>query len=85
MARDIGVLTELMADRLAEIWKADGGLPSEQDPDGVYHKVLEATATIMRQAGASEKSAMAVAALTAKKVRPGPIRGMRVPPDGGYT
>ena len=74
MARDIGVLTEALADRLAAVWKAGGGPPAG-DPDSVHRQVLEATAGIMRKAGASEKGAMGVAALTAKKVRPGPIKG----------
>ena len=34
MARDIGVLTEALADRLAAVWKAGGGPPAG-DPDSV--------------------------------------------------
>ena len=74
MARDIGVLSELLAERLATIWQADSGPGGGgSDPDGAFHYVRESTEQIMRQAGASSKAAIAVGALTAKKVRPGPI------------
>ena len=79
MARDIGVLSELLAERLAKLWQeGDGPSRVSSDPDAVYHHVLESTDTIMREAGASSKAATAVAALTAKKVRPGPIKGPQV-------
>ncbi len=79
MARDIGVLSELLAERLAKLWQeGDGPSQVSTDPDSVYHHVMESTDTIMRQAGASSKAATAVAALTAKKVRPGPIKGPQV-------
>ena len=78
MARDIGVLSELLAERLATIWQADGGPGGGgTDTDAAFHYVRESTEQIMRQAGASSKAAIAVGALTAKKVRPGPIREPR--------
>ena len=78
MARDIGVLSELLAERLATIWQADGGPGGGgSDTDAAFHYVRESTEQIMRQAGASSKAAIAVGALTAKKVRPGPIREPR--------
>ena len=78
MARDIGVLSELLAERLATIWQADGGPGGGgADTDAAFHYVRESTEQIMRQAGASSKAAIAVGALTAKKVRPGPIREPR--------
>ncbi len=75
LARDFTVLADLLAERLAKIWLADtpGAPPAEGD--ALYHHVLESTTTIVRQAGASPKAATAVGALTAKRVRPGPIRG----------
>ena len=75
LARDFTVLAELLSERLAKIWLADtpGAPPAEGDAH--YHHVLESTTTIVRQAGASPKAATAVGALTAKRVRPGPIRG----------
>ena len=79
MARDIGVLSELLAERLAKLWQeGDGPSRVSSDPDAVYHHVLESTDAIMRRAGASSKAATAVAALTAKKVRPGPIKGPQI-------
>lgn len=74
MAKDIGVLSELLADRLAKVWLADGGPKDADRADAVFHHVRESTAIILERAGASPKAAMAVSALTAKKVRPGPIR-----------
>ena len=76
MARDLMVVSDLLADRLAKIWQADDGpAPGVGDSDAVYHHVRESTETILRQAGASPKTALAVGALTAKHVRPGPIAG----------
>lgn len=76
MARDLMVVSDLLADRLAKIWTADDGpAPGVGDSDAVYHHVRESTETILRQAGASPKTALAVGALTAKHVRPGPIAG----------
>lgn len=75
LARDMTVLADLLADRLAKIWLADSPPTPSADSDSLYHHVLESTTTIVRQAGASAKAAMAVGALTAKRVRPGPIRG----------
>ena len=76
MARDLMVVSDLLADRLAKIWQAgDGPAPGVGDSDAVYHHVRESTETILRQAGASAKTALAVGALTAKHVRPGPIAG----------
>ena len=76
MARDLMVVSDLLADRLAKIWMADDGpAPGVGDSDAVYHHVRESTETILRQAGASAKTALAVGALTAKHVRPGPIAG----------
>ena len=76
MARDLMVLSDLLADRLAKIWTADDGpAPGVGDSDAVYHHVRESTETILKQAGASPKTALAVGALTAKHVRPGPIAG----------
>lgn len=78
MARDIGVLAELLADQLAKLWQAGGGTSGPgRDGDAAYHHVRESTAHILQAAGASPKAATAVAALTAKKVRPGPIQGTR--------
>jgi hypothetical protein len=74
MARDLVVISELLADQLAKIWKSDGDpAPNAADHDTVFHHVRESTETIIRRAGASEKTALAVGALTAKRVRPGPI------------
>ena len=76
MARDLMVVSDLLADRLAKIWTAgDGPAPGVGDSDAVYHHVRESTETILKQAGASPKTALAVGALTAKHVRPGPIAG----------
>ena len=76
MARDLMVVSDLLADRLARIWQAgDGPAPGVGDSDAVYHHVRESTETILKQAGASAKTALAVGALTAKHVRPGPIAG----------
>ena len=78
MARDLMVVSDLLADRLAKIWTAgDGPAPGvgDSDSDAVYHHVRESTETILKQAGASPKTALAVGALTAKHVRPGPIAG----------
>lgn len=76
MARDLMVVSDLLADRLAKIWTADDGpAPGIGDSDAVYHHVRESTETILKQAGASPKTALAVGALTAKHVRPGPIAG----------
>ena len=76
MARDLMVVSDLLADRLARIWQAgDGPAPGIGDGDAVYHHVRESTETILKQAGASPKTALAVGALTAKHVRPGPIAG----------
>ena len=76
MARDLMVVSDLLADRLAKIWQAgDGPAPGVGDSDAVYHHVRESTETILKQAGASAKTALAVGALTAKHVRPGPIAG----------
>ena len=76
MARDLMVVSDLLADRLAKIWQAgDGPAPGIGDSDAVYHHVRESTETILKQAGASPKTALAVGALTAKHVRPGPITG----------
>ena len=76
MARDLMVVSDLLADRLAKIWQSgDGPAPGVGDSDTVYHHVRESTETILRQAGASAKTALAVGALTAKHVRPGPIAG----------
>ena len=76
MARDLMVVSDLLADRLAKIWTAgDGPAPGVGDSDAVYHHVRESTETILKQAGASPKTALAVGALTAKHVRPGPITG----------
>ena len=76
MARDLMVVCDLLADRLAKIWQAgDGPAPGVGDSDAVYHHVRESTETILKQAGASPKTALAVGALTAKHVRPGPIAG----------
>ena len=76
MARDLMVVSDLLADRLAKIWTAgDGPAPGVGDSDAVYHHVRESTETILEQAGASAKTALAVGALTAKHVRPGPITG----------
>ena len=76
MARDLMVVSDLLADRLAKIWQAgDGPAPGVGDSDAVYHHVRESTETILKQAGASPKTALAVGALTAKHVRPGPIAG----------
>ena len=76
MARDLMVVSDLLADRLAKIWQADDGpAPGVGDSDAVYHHVRESTETILRQAGASPKTSLAVGALTAKHVRPGPIAG----------
>ena len=77
LARDFTVLAELLAERLAKIWLADTPGAPAADGDALYHHVLESTTTIVRQAGASAKAATAVGALTAKRVRPGPIRGRR--------
>ena len=77
LARDFTVLAELLADRLAKIWMADTPGAPAAEGDALYHHVLESTTTIVRQAGASPKAATAVGALTAKRVRPGPIRGRR--------
>ncbi len=77
LARDFTVLAELLADRLAKIWMADTPGAPAAEGDALYHHVLESTTTIVRQAGASAKAATAVGALTAKRVRPGPIRGRR--------
>ena len=78
MARDLMVVSDLLADRLAKIWTAgDGPAPGVGDSDAVYHHVRESTETILKQAGASPKTALAVGALTAKHVRPGPHRGFR--------
>ncbi len=82
LARDMTVLAELLAERLAKIWLADEGSPPAAEGDALYHHVLESTTTIVQQAGASAKAATAVGALTAKRVRPGPIRGRR---DDGST
>ncbi len=73
MARDLMVLSQLLAERLAKLWQADGGPAGGGGSDAVYHHVRESTETILRQAGASDKTAAAVGALTAKQVRPGPI------------
>ena len=76
MARDLMVVSDLLADRLAKIWTAGAGpAPGVGDSDAVYHHVRESTETILKQAGASPKTALAVGALTAKHVRPGPIAG----------
>ena len=76
MARDLMVVSDLLAERLAKIWQAgDGPAPGIGDSDAVYHHVRESTETILQQAGASAKTALAVGALTAKHVRPGPIAG----------
>lgn len=76
MARDLMVVSDLLADRLAKIWQAgDGPAPGVGDSDAVFHHVRESTETILKQAGASAKTALAVGALTAKHVRPGPIAG----------
>lgn len=76
MARDLMIVSDLLADRLARIWQAgDGPAPGIGDSDAVYHHVRESTETILKQAGASPKTALAVGALTAKHVRPGPIAG----------
>ena len=76
MARDLMVVSDLLADRLARIWQSgDGPAPGIGDSDAVYHHVRESTETILKQAGASPKTALAVGALTAKHVRPGPIAG----------
>ena len=76
MARDLMVVSDLLADRLAKIWQAgDGPARGIGDSDAVYHHVRESTETILKQAGASAKTALAVGALTAKHVRPGPIAG----------
>ena len=75
IARDMTVLAELLAERLAKIWLADTPSPLATEGDALYHHVLESTTTIVKQAGASAKAATAVGALTAKRVRPGPIRG----------
>ena len=76
MARDLMVVSDLLADRLAKIWQAgDGPAPGVGDSDAVYHHVRESTETILKQAGASPKTALAVGALTAKHVRPEPIAG----------
>ena len=77
LARDFTVLAELLAERLAKIWLADTPGAPAAEGDAFYHHVLESTTTIVRQAGASAKAATAVGALTAKRVRPGPIRGRR--------
>ena len=79
LARDLVIISQLLADRLANIWEADEGpAPGVEDHDAVFHHVRESTETIVRQAGASAKTALAVGAVTAKNVRPGPITG----PDG---
>ena len=75
IARDMTVLADLLAERLAKIWLADTPAPPATEGDALYHHVLESTTTIVKQAGASAKAATAVGALTAKRVRPGPIRG----------
>lgn len=76
MARDLMVVSDLLADRLAKIWQAgDGPAPGVGDSDAVFHHVRESTETVLKQAGASAKTALAVGALTAKHVRPGPIAG----------
>jgi len=75
LARDFTVLAELLSERLAKIWLADTPGAPVADGDTLYHHVMESTTTIVRQAGASPKAATAVGALTAKRVRPGPIRG----------
>lgn len=75
LARDFTVLAELLSERLAKIWLADTPGAPAAEGDAHYHHVLESTTTIVRQAGASPKAATAVGALTAKRVRPGPIRG----------
>ena len=77
LARDFTVLAELLSERLAKIWLADTPGAPAAEGDAHYHHVLESTTTIVRQAGASPKAATAVGALTAKRVRPGPIRGRR--------
>ena len=79
MARDIGVLSELLAERLATIWQADGGPGGGgADTDAAFHYVRESTEQRHHApSGASSKAAIAVGALTAKKVRPGPIREPR--------
>ena len=77
LARDFTVLAELLSERLAKIWLADTPGAPAAEGDAQYHHVLESTTTIVRQAGASAKAATAVGALTAKRVRPGPIRGRR--------
>ena len=77
LARDFTVLAELLSERLAKIWLADTPGTPAAEGDAHYHHVLESTTTIVRQAGASPKAATAVGALTAKRVRPGPIRGRR--------
>ncbi len=79
LARDLVIVSQLLADRLAIIWEADDGpAPGVEDHDAVFHHVRESTETIVRQAGASAKTALIVGALTAKNVRPGPITR----PDG---
>ena len=79
LARDLVIVSQLLADRLAKLWEADEGpAPGVEDHNAVFHHVRESTETIVRQAGASAKTALAVGALTAKNVRPGPITG----PDG---
>lgn len=86
LARDLVVISELLADRLAKIWASDGGPgPDDDNRDTVFHHVRESTTTIVRGAGASEKTALAIGALTAKRVRPGPITQLDTdgtrPPD----
>tara|TARA_B100000029_G_scaffold403140_1_gene402841 strand:- start:176 stop:583 length:408 start_codon:yes stop_codon:yes gene_type:complete len=74
LARDLVVISELLADRLAKIWASDGGPgPDDDNRDTVFHHVRESTEAIVRGAGASKKTALAIGALTAKRVRPGPI------------
>ena len=55
LARDMTVLADLLAERLAKIWLADTPTPPAADGDELFHHVLESTTTILRQAGASAK------------------------------
>ena len=76
MASDLVVVIELLADRRVKLWQADGGpAPGVDDHVTVSHHVREATETILRNSGASAKTAVAVIALTAKRVRHGSNRG----------
>ena len=56
MASDVVVVIELLADRRAKLWQADGGpAPGVDDHVTVSHHVREATETILRNSGALSK------------------------------